>query len=131
MKKIKPESVELTVNGITAETDTLDRDRPRAIYYAENEDVAAELSEGMTAAAAATAYKRRAALYLFNTAIALLNEISETDPAAADELADAFTDALTAGEDDEAVYIGGGVYCTPNALLVNSGEDVTKIPLKS
>lgn len=131
MKKIKPESVELTVNGVSVETDTLDRDRPRAIYYAENEDVAAELSEGMTAAAAETAYKRRAALFLFNTAIELLNEISEADPAAADELADSFTDALTADGDEEPFYIGGGVYCTPNALLINSGKDVTKIPLQS
>ena len=113
--RIRDEKIEIICNGKTVDTMHLNRGYQRLVYYAENEDIAAELAQGKTKKRAGIEFNKRAAQTFFNEAVSIINEIAKTDDAEAQRMIDGFLAQLAPADEDE-VYLGAGVYCTKNAF---------------
>ena len=83
---IKDEKIVISVNGKVANTTHLNRGYQRAVFYFENEDIAAEKARGKTKAQAKAEELQREAVAFFNAAIKSIGELSRLDAAAADAI---------------------------------------------
>lgn len=117
--KIRETTVEYTVNGIRQNGFTLSEECPVAILYIENEDIANQKAEGLTKRAATIELLKRSIETYFETGYETIDELEKLDPRAAKEIRVDLGLEEYAQLDEDEVYLGNGVYCTPNALLPN------------
>lgn len=125
--RMREDYIEWTINGKTRPGFKLDKDCPTAVLYIENTDYAKEQAKGLSEKENMTEVMKRSIQTMFETAFNDLEELEKLDPQAAEELRVDLGLEEYFTEDEDSVYLGGGVYCTPNALKPLQGSGPIKL----
>ena len=108
--------VEIVTKGKRKIIATLDKESPSGVFYIENEDFRREMAEDLSPKEVKIYEKTRTTFAFFDMAFSELEELSRLDPAAAERLRVDLGLKDYSEEEENSVYIGGGVFCTPNVL---------------
>lgn len=119
--------IEATIDGKQQPRMVLDKECPTAIWYIENTDYAKAQAKGLSERENEIEVRKRAARAYFDSGFDELEELEKIDPQAAEELRVDLGLEEYFVEDEDSVYIGGGVYCTPNALKPLQGGGPIKL----
>ena len=125
--RMREDVIEITKNGKAKPGFTLDKDCPAAVLYIENEDYAKAQAKGLSERENLIEVTRRSARAFFEMGFDTLEDLERIDPQAAEELRVDLGLEEYYEEDEDSVYIGGGVYCTPNALKPLQGGGPIKL----
>ena len=119
---MREDVIEMTVNGKARPGFTLDKDCPTAILYIENTDYSKAQAKGLSETENKIEVLKRSARAAFDSCFDDLEELEKLNPQAAEELRVDLGLEEYFIEDEDTVYLGGGVYCTPNALAPLQGS---------
>lgn len=108
--------IEATIDGKPQPRMVLDKECPTAVWYIENTDYAKAQAKGLSEKENMIEVLKRSARACFDSCFDDLEELEKLDPQAAEELRVDLGLEEYFVEDEDSVYLGGGVYCTPNAL---------------
>ena len=114
--RIREDVIETTKNGKPLLRFTLDKETPTAVWYIENTDFANAQAKGLSEQENEIEVLKREIRAYFETAFDDLEELERLDQQAAEEMRVDLGLEEYFVEDENSAYIGGGVYCTPNAL---------------